>query len=786
MLRALRRLLVAIATLSLLSVPFAGPDPAAAALTSTVSISPTTASAGVATSFTVAVTNTSTAPQTQLECVRVAVPAGVTLSGTPTVAALDPPVPPGTARAWSAPTVVSGALETTRTGGSANVIDPGGRVSVTFTATAASAGNVVFTTTAFGQSNCSGQQHTLSGSTTVTVSASNTAPVLDAAGTPSLGAVLEDSTGHTGDSVPAFLASGGGGYVTDPDAGAVQGVAVIGVDTANGTWEYSTNGGGSWSSLAGASPGTARLLASAASNRIRFVPNADYNGSATLTVRAWDQTSGADGGTADTTVNGGTTAFSTATDTATITVQPVNDAPSFVVGADQTVAEDAGPQTVPGWATGISAGPPNESGQATTFNVTGNTNPALFATPPAVDALGTLTYTPAPDANGPATITLVATDDGGTPSGGQDTSTSATFAITVTSVNDAPTCTDGVSSTPEDTPLNDGVTCSDVDGDTLTVEEASGPSDGTLTLNPDGSFTYDPDPDFTGVDSFTFTATDGDLDSAEATFTITVGGENDAPVLDPIGPRTMAEGSTLTFTASASDVDVPPDTLSFSLSGAPAGASIDPTSGEFSWTAPNDTVVTFDVCVTDGTGQDCESVTVTVTNVAPTVGLSGPQAVTAGETHTYSYVVTDPGADAHAFSEGCGGNATWIDTPAPNSFDCHFDTGPSSTTAWVTADDGDEVNGTGGDTRQVAVAAAVTPSTPSPSPSPPPSSPSQSPAPSESPAAGSGELPDTALGASLPLSVLTWVVAAVLVSSLALALGGGATASPRRRVQPRR
>ena len=65
-----------------------------------------------------------------------------------------------------------------------------------------------------------------------------------------------------------------------------------------------------------------------------------------------------------------------------ITVTPVNDAPSFTKGADQTVAEDAGPQSVAAWATLISVGPADESGQLATFNVTSNTNPSLFASRP--------------------------------------------------------------------------------------------------------------------------------------------------------------------------------------------------------------------------------------------------------------------------------------------------------------------------------------------------------------------------------------------------------------------
>ena len=69
---------------------------------------------------------------------------------------------------------------------------------------------------------------------------------------------------------------------------------------------------------------------------------------------------------------------------AVITVTPVNDVPSFTAGADQSVLEDAGPQSVPAWATDLSAGPANESGQALTFTVTTN-NDGLFSQMPAID-----------------------------------------------------------------------------------------------------------------------------------------------------------------------------------------------------------------------------------------------------------------------------------------------------------------------------------------------------------------------------------------------------------------
>src|SRR5439155_31514 len=102
------------------------------------------------------------------------------------------------------------------------------------------------------------------------------------------------------------------------------------------------------------------------------------------------------------------------TATLTISVSAVNDAPGLDEGADQTVNEDAGAQTVPGWASNISAGPSDETSQTVTFVITNNTNVGLFAGTglPAVSSNGSLTYTLAADANGTAIITLKAHDSG--------------------------------------------------------------------------------------------------------------------------------------------------------------------------------------------------------------------------------------------------------------------------------------------------------------------------------------------------------------------------------------
>ncbi|MBB6500684.1 Ig-like domain-containing protein [Pedobacter cryoconitis] len=129
-----------------------------------------------------------------------------------------------------------------------------------------------------------------------------------------------------------------------------------------------------------------------------------------------------------------------ANSTLTLSVTPVNDAPSFVKGADQTVLQYAGAQTIPEWATAISPGPANESSQLVNFIVT-NANNALFTTQPAIAPDGTLTYTPAFGATGTVTVTVILKDNGGTANGGVDQSAPQTFTITITPGTPAMTLT---------------------------------------------------------------------------------------------------------------------------------------------------------------------------------------------------------------------------------------------------------------------------------------------------------------------------------------------------------
>jgi len=242
---------------------------------------------------------------------------------------------------------------------------------------------------------------------------------------------------------------------------------------------------------------------------LTYTPAANANGSATVTVHAQDN-----GGTAF----GGQDTTST---TFVINVTPVNDAPSFTSGANQAVAQNVGLQTVAGWATAISAGPANESGQTVNF-VVSNDNNALFSVQPAISPTGTLTYTPAASAFGIANVSVTLHDNGGTANGGVDTSATQTFTI---SVERPPNAVNDSYSGTINTDLAGNVTDNDTDPDgslaSDTVALVTGPANGSLTLQPDGSFVYTPNLLFTGTDSFTYSLT-GVGGTSTATVSLTV------------------------------------------------------------------------------------------------------------------------------------------------------------------------------------------------------------------------------------------------------------------------
>ncbi len=312
------------------------------------------------------------------------------------------------------------------------------------------------------------------------------------------------------------------------------------------------------------------------------------------------------------------------TDSATVdvTVTSVNDAPSFTKGGDQAVAEDAGAQSVPNWATDMSPGPDDESGQTLSFSAT-NTNTTLFSVQPSVSLGGTLAYTPAANASGSATITLTLTDTGGTANGGLNAS-SETFSISVSALNDGPDAVDDVAIVAEDAvataiPVRSNDT--DVDaGDTLLIETSSDPPHGTVVVTGGGTgLTYKPDANYNGPDSFTYTISDGLLTDS-ATVDVTVTSVNDAPVADDEA-QTVAEDATATaIDVLLGDTDVDGDTLHVVSTSDPPHGTVAITGGGTGLTYQPDAdyngADSFTYTINDGhAGGDAALVAVTVTSV---------------------------------------------------------------------------------------------------------------------------------------------------------------------------
>ncbi|MCQ4166074.1 beta strand repeat-containing protein [Tahibacter harae] len=430
-------------------------------------------------------------------------------------------------------------------------------------------------------------------------------------------------------------------------------------------------------------------------------PNA--NGTASISVVLHDN-----GGTA---FGGSDTS---APQTFTITVTAVNDAPSFTVGPNQTVFENASAQSVNPWATAISPGPADEAAQTLAFAVTNNTNPALFSAAPAISPTGALTYTPAAGVSGTATITLQLADNGGVANGGADTSATQTFTITVQGINHAPSFTVG----PNQTSLEDAgpqtvnpwaTAISDGDGNTQALDfQVTANSNPALfatapAVSPTGALSYTAAPNANGTATITLLLHDnggtgnGGIDaSATQTFTITVTAVNDAPsfsggtsasVLESAGPQTFANfhtaisagpadeaGQTLSFTTT-----VTATTGSLAFSAAPAVAP----NGTLTFTAQNGTFGTATVSSTlqdnGGTansGQDtsaAQTFTITVNNV------NDPPVFTVGGAQT---VLEDAGAQTAAgfvtgIADGDDGSQTVSFTVTGNSNPALFSAGPA-------------------------------------------------------------------------------------------------------------
>ncbi|KYK21779.1 hypothetical protein AYK24_03215 [Thermoplasmatales archaeon SG8-52-4] len=197
----------------------------------------------------------------------------------------------------------------------------------------------------------------------------------------------------------------------------------------------------------------------------------------------------------------------------------------------------------------------------------------------------------------------------------------------------------------------------------ITADLITGPTCASyFELNDNGSFTYVHDGSETISDSFIYnvSGTTGPYD--HATVTITINPVNDPPVIYPISDKSTEEETLLTFIASASDVDIPPQILTFALDGEPTGATIT-SNGQFTWTPAENQgpgAYTFNVVVSDGIETDSTSVNITVVevNIPPTLNSIGDKEVDEQTQLTFTATATDPDIPTQTLTFSLDGEPT--------------------------------------------------------------------------------------------------------------------------------
>src|SRR5436190_3334691 len=439
------------------------------------------------------------------------------------------------------------------------------------------------------------------------------------------------------------------------------------------------------------------VFVNATTSTVNYTPALNYNGTDSFVFRAND----GNGGTDDA--------------TATITINPVNDPPTFQIGPTVTVLEDSGAQTITPWVTAISPGPADESAQTVTFTTT-NSNNALFSVQPFVASNGTLTYTPAANANGTAVVTVYLQDNGGTANGGDDTSPSQTFNITVNSVNDAPSFTSGGNVTVDEdsgaysAPWATSISAGPADESGQTVAfNTSNDNNALFSVQPSisasGVLTFTVAANASGSATVTVTLSDnggiangGSDTSAPQTFTLTVNSVNDEPSFTSGGDVTVNEDSGAYSAAWATSISAGPNegsqTVTFHTSNDNnAFFSVQPSisaSGVLTFTPASNAfgTATVSVYLTDDGGtanggddtSPAQTFTITINSVNDAPSFTGGGNVT---------VLEDSGAYSASWATGISGGPAneWSQTLTfnivSNSNPSLFASGPSISASGV-------------------------------------------------------------------------------------------------------
>ena len=271
-----------------------------------------------------------------------------------------------------------------------------------------------------------------------------------------------------------------------------------------------------------------------------------------------------------------------------------------------------------------------------------------------IDTNGIITWTPS-EAQGPSTniITTVVTDNGSPP-----LSATNSFTVTVLDVNSPPVLPVQADRTiAEQTTLlvTNTAADSDIPANSLSYVLLAAPA--TATIDANGIITW-PTTEADGPGLYTFTAvvTDSGTPSLSATntFSVTVSEVNSPPSLTVPPNQTISELTAVSVSASATDADIPANTLTFSLVLPPAGMSINPNTGAISWTpteAQGPSVNAITVVVTDNGSpalSSTNSFTVTVNEINSAPNLTVPPNQTINELTTLSVSASATDSDIPA------------------------------------------------------------------------------------------------------------------------------------------
>jgi fibronectin-binding autotransporter adhesin len=319
----------------------------------------------------------------------------------------------------------------------------------------------------------------------------------------------------------------------------------------------------------------------------------------------------------------------------TITVNGVNDAPGFSSSPTATVNED---QTY-----SYTVGTSDEEGEAVT--VTATTLPSWLTFSGSV-----LSGTPGQSDVGTHTVTLTATDASGA-------KTTQSFTITVNGVNDAPVFTSSpATSANEDAGYSYTPTATDEEGSALTFTATTLPSwlkfeNGVLSGTPGQSDV--------GTHTVTLRAADASGGTVTQTFTVTVNGVNDAPTFTSSPATSVNEKSTYSYTPTATDEEG--SALTFTATTLPSWLTF--SSGVLSGTPGQGDVGTHTVTLTatdasGGTVTQTFTVTVNDVNDAPSFSSGQPGAATAGTAFSFGLSASDP--DGGRLSFGATGLPSWL------------------------------------------------------------------------------------------------------------------------------